>query len=110
MLFLIETKLQKLGLFLDNRLLKNSTYYNFFCVFFDFTSRITNFLLFDKFGYPLFLLFIGIFIQYYLSVLNLFFFNIKLFGFSKIFYIFFSMPLGFQFGILFFHFLSSSFY
>lgn len=101
MISLIDIKLHKLGSFLDKTLLKKSTRYNFFCVFFDFTSRITNFFLFHRFGYPLFLFFIGIFIHYYFETINIFFLNIKLFGFSKIFDIFLSMPFGFQFSILF---------
>lgn len=58
MLLMIEKKkIQKLGLFFDETIFKKSTCYNFFCVFFNLTSRLTNFLLFDKVGYPLFLCF-----------------------------------------------------
>lgn len=102
MLYLIEIKLQKLGVLIDEKILKKSIFHNFFCVFFDLTSKLTNFLLFDKLGYPLFLFSIGTFIHYDFSVIHDFFLKIKLFGFSKIFEIYLSMPLGFQFCILFF--------
>lgn len=61
--FLIEKKLQKLSIFLDKTLLKNSTCDNFFCVLFDKTTRLTHFVLFHKFGYPMFLFLIGFFIH-----------------------------------------------
>lgn len=102
MLLIIENKLQKLGIFLDNTLLKKPLFFHFFCAFFDITSRLTNFLVFDRFGNPLFLFLIGLSLNNYSSVLNNFLLNIKIFGFSKISYIFFSMPAGFPFCVLFF--------
>lgn len=100
----VEKNLQKAGIFLDETLLKKSISYKIFCVFFDLSSRITNFLLFDKFGYPLFIFAIGIFIRNYFDILNVFLFNLKLLGFSKIFSILISMPVMFQFGVFFFFF------
>lgn len=101
MLLFIEKKFQNLGTFLDNTIFKKSAFYTFFCKFFDSTSRITNFLLFNKIGYFLFLFSIGLFIHHYFNFINTFLLNIKLFGFSKIFYNLSMMPLGFQFGVFF---------
>lgn len=102
MILFLDSKLQKVGHFLDTKLLKNPKIKKFCCIFFDFTSRITNYLLFDSVSYPLFIFSIGFFINVYYSTLNLFLLDVKVFGVSKILTIFFSMPFGFQIGILFF--------
>ena len=102
MLLFIEKKLENMGRILDNRVFQSSILETFFCWFFDLTSRITNFLLFHQFGYPLFLFSIGLFIQHYFSFFNILFRNIKLFGLSQIVDILLSLPIGFICGLLFF--------
>lgn len=101
MMIFIEIKLQNFGTFLDNTLLKKPIFYKFFCVFFDFTSRLTNFLLFDRFFYPFFIFVVAFWTHHYFGSIRAFIFNVKIAGLHKVFDVFFSMPLGFQLGLLF---------
>ena len=100
--FYLEQKLHFLGLFLDTNLFRNKKIFHVACFFFEKTSRFTTFLLFNNLGYCFFLFSIGLWINFYYSVLHVFFLEVKLFGFLKIVDIFISKPFGFQFFILFF--------
>lgn len=53
-------------------------------------------------GYPLFIFSIGLFISVCYNTINLFLLKVKVFGISNTLTIFFSMPFGFQIGVLFF--------
>ena len=102
MILFIEKQLQRVGFILDNHVLSNPKSFKFFCLFFDKTSKITNFLLFDKIGYPLFIFFFGFCINNLFTTIDSFILQIQIFGVSHMVSIFLNMPLSFQFFIFFF--------
>ena len=101
MISFIENKLQNLGFILDTKIFKNPLIFKISCAFFNRTSRITNFLLFNTIGYSCFLFFLAFFSYYNFEGANEFILKLQLFGVSQITSIFFSMPISFQFFILF---------
>ncbi len=53
--FTMEKKLRALGQTLDTTVFKSRPIFHFFCLFFDQTTKCTNFLLFHSVGYPILL-------------------------------------------------------
>jgi hypothetical protein len=92
----MEKKLRALGMMVDMTLFKSSSIFHFFCLFFDKTTKCTSFLLFDSVGYPTLIISCGLFIHSYFQVICDFILKIKVFGFSEIYPIFYSMPFSFK--------------
>lgn len=97
----IEYSFQNFGWFLDKTFFQNSLFFRFFCHFFDYTSQLTHFLLFHHIGYPLFIGCFSFLVNFHYLTMKDFILKLHLFGFSKFFSIFFSMPSSFQFFVLF---------
>ena len=104
MLFWVEKKFEKffslLGGFCDNVFEKKPMVFSFASRFFEKTSRVTRFLMFDSLAYPLSIFLVGFFTNLYFDQIQIVLLKFKLFGFSQIFSILWSCPLGFQLFLL----------
>lgn len=104
MLLWIKKKLEGffsiLGSGCDKIFEKNSILFGLACFFFEKTSRLTRFLLFDSIGYPLMIFLVGFFTNFFYDEYQILFLKLELFGFSKLFVILGSCSFGFQLFIL----------
>jgi hypothetical protein len=101
MILFIESKLHSIGFIFDTKVFKNSLIFKISCVFFDNTTKITSFLLFNTMGYSCFFFFLAFFFYSNFEAANEFILKFQLFGVSQRTSIIFSMPISFQFFILF---------